>query len=488
MSSRLFGVRLSTCARRVPRLTRAFGSYKSAPAVLSELGLRHGDVNPGVYSTSGWFGSGKEVESVNPSTGEVLAKIATAFMLREEQASKQDRLKVLGEAKEAYRYWRSVPAPKRGNVLAKIKTALEEKKEALGALVSLEMGKIYSEGKGEVQEFIDICDYGVGLSRSMEGRHLPSERPGHVMLEVPNPLGLCGVITAFNFPVAVYGWNLSLSLVCGNSTLWAPAPSTPLCAMATQRIIADVFEKEGVPGAVSALLSGGKETGAWMTEEKDIPLLSFTGSERTGLEVGAKVTGRAGKTILELGSLTDLTVDQAAIVLADANLAQAVPTILFSALGTTSQRCTTTRRLLLQRSISQDFLSSLLKGYSSLVPSRLGDPLHPNTLVGPLHSRSGMKVFDDALKTCEEQGGRIVFPEPAAQSFELKEGGLRNGNWVTPRVVKWEGSAKDYGKDWIVNKEVFGPLLHVIEFDTLEEAIEINNSVEQGLSSSLFTK
>ncbi|KAG6816791.1 hypothetical protein H0H87_002947 [Tephrocybe sp. NHM501043] len=339
-------------------------------------------------------------------------------------------------------------------------------RDELGALVSLEMGKIKTEGVGEVQEFIDICDYGVGLSRMMNGNVVASERPGHSILEVPNPLGVVAVLSAFNFPVAVYGWNLALSLAAGNATIWKPSPSTPLCSIAVTKIVARVLEENGIPGAVAGLVTGGKEPGVALAESRDIELVSFTGSEHIGRIVGKTVMSRFGKTILELGG------NNASIVMADADLSLAVPSVFFGAVGTAGQRCTSTRRLYLQRSIASEFLERLQKLYSTIKPA---DPLVESTLLGPLHSSTALNTYNNAINHL-----RSISADILTGGNRYTEAPLDAGNFVEPTIAIPKSTDP---KDQIWSTEIFAPILNAAVFDDLEEAIAWNNAVPQGSGS-----
>ncbi|KAI6126866.1 NAD-aldehyde dehydrogenase [Pisolithus sp. B1] len=433
-----------------------------ASNILSALDIPNSHEIPGVYD-GGWKGSGETLESVCPTTGEVLARVRSA--------TTSELHETLEKSKDAHLFLRKMPAPARGEILRQIREALAAKRDPLGALVSLEMGKIKTEGVGEVQEFVDICDYAVGLSRMMNGRVVASERSGHTILEVPNPLGVVGILTAFNFPVAVYGWNFSLSFAAGNANVWKPSPSTPLCSIAVTKIIAQVLEKNGIPGAVSALVSGGKNVGETLVGNPDIPLVSFTGSEAVGRVVGKAVQSRFGKTILELGG------NNASIVMPDADLSMAVPAVFFGAVGTSGQRCTSTRRLYLHRNITPQFLDALQKLYVSL---RVGDPLVQGTLLGPLHTRAAVGVYVEAVHRLREQGARIL---TGGQKYDQVE--LGQGNFVQPTIAipKHVDPA-----DAIWSTETFAPILNVAIFDELEQAISWNNGVPQGLSSSLWTQ
>ncbi|KAL8276544.1 hypothetical protein RQP46_011034 [Phenoliferia psychrophenolica] len=445
--------------------TRSLSAATSS--ILTRLSLSPDPLSPtpGVYNGTSWTGRGDLIQSTNPATGEVLGTV--------QQGSLEDVEDTMVAAREAYKIWRHVAPPKRGEVLRQMRAALAERMEDLGDLVSLEMGKIRSEGKGEVQEFVDVMDFGVGLSRSFGGSVVPSEREKHFITEVPNPLGVVGCVTAFNFPVAVYGWNLSLALITGNATIWKPAPSTPLVAIATNKILVSVLEANGYPGALSSLVCGGGDVGGKIVSDKRVDLVSFTGSEARGRLVGMEVAGRFGKSLLELGG------NNAAIVLPDANLPLALRTILFSALGTSGQRCTSTRRLFVHSSISESFLASLAAGYASTF-SRTGDPLDPATLIGPLHNQDAVEKFQVAVKEVGEQGGKIL----VGGKVKKMGGPLEGGNWVEPTIAFFE----DASKAEVMRRETFAPILFVSTFETLEEAIELNNSVEQGLSSTLFTR
>jgi len=418
-----------------------------------------------VYMGKGtWGGSGEIIESICPSTGEVLAKVATATAAETSEAIKR--------AREAYKTFRKVPAPKRGEIIRLVRNAISEHKSALGALVSLEMGKILSEGEGEIQEYIDICDYAIGLSRSAAGRVLKSERPGHQILEVANPLGVVGIITAFNFPVAVCGWNFALCLAVGNATIWKPSPTTPLCAIAVTRIVADVLEKNGIDGAVASLVCGGTEVGETLVNDKGVDLVSFTGSERVGQIIGTKVQQRFGKVLLELGG------NNCAIVAPSANLDLALRTLVFSAAGTAGQRCTTTRRLFLHRSIADTFLLRFVKAYENL-QTRLGDPLEASTLIGPLHTNGAKDALFMALEQVKKEGGEVLV---GGQQYTPSTEALKKGNYVLPAVVKPASPQSP-----IFQEETFAPMLSVAIYDDLDQAIEWNNNVRQGLSSTLFT-
>ncbi|KAF9034694.1 NAD-aldehyde dehydrogenase [Hymenopellis radicata] len=448
---------LSTC-----RSGKARALSTRASGIMASLGLEDSAELCGVYDGE-WKGSGEVITSVCPTTGEVLARIKTA--------SPEEVQQSIVKSREAYKSFRNVPAPRRGEILRQIREALSAKREALGALVSLEMGKIKTEGVGEVQEFIDICDYAVGLSRMMNGRVVASERVGHSILEVPNPLGVVGVLTAFNFPVAVYGWNLSLSLAAGNATLWKPSPTTPLCAIAITRIVSQVLENNGIDGAVAGLTTGGKAVGVSLVESPSIELISFTGSEQVGRIVGQNVSARFGKTILELGG------NNASVVMADADLSMAVPSVFFGAVGTAGQRCTSTRRLFLQRGIADEFLQRITTLYSAVDP---GDPLVDSTLIGPLHTKNAVHNYSNTVAHLRSIGADIVIGGDVCTQAPLD-----SGNFVQPTVSIPKSVDM---RDRIWSTETFAPILNVAIFDELDQAIEWNNAVPQGLSSSLWTR
>lgn len=420
---------------------------------LAELGLSK--ENLGCYTNGEWKAGDETVNSINPhdNTVSAVTKLATAEHYEE-------CIKGMEEEKVA---WMSLPAPARGEIVRQIGEKLREKKDALGSLISLEMGKIKAEGDGEVQEVIDICDLACGLSRSLEGKVLPSERPGHMMLECWNPLGLVGVITAFNFPCAVFGWNACIGLVCGDLIMWKGAPSTPLVSIATLKIFADVLKENGFNSVVTLCQGDGKEIGELMTNDKRLPLISFTGSCGVGRHVGETVSKRFGKTILELGG------NNAVIILEDANVDMALKACAFSAVGTCGQRCTSLRRIYLQESIYDGFVEKLVKSYSSV---KIGNQLDEETLVGPLHNQMGVDIYTNAIEEIKKQGGKIL------TGGNVIEG---EGNYVEPTIVEMDKDAD------IVKTETFAPVLYVFKIKDIDEAIKYNNDVPQGLSSSLFT-
>lgn len=421
---------------------------------LKELGL--GVDNDGAFFGC-WGGSGEWTETFCPTNGRPIARIR--------QASLDDYNVGVGKAWEAWNVWAEVPAPKRGEIVRQIGDALRRKLEPLGKLEALEMGKILPEGIGEVQEFIDICDFAVGLSRSFEGKIIPSERAGHMLLEQWNPHGVIGVITAFNFPVAVFGWNAALALVCGNCCIWKGAPTTPLVSIAVTRILAGVLEANNLPPSIITLFCGGADLGGAIAADERLRLVSFTGSTAIGKKVALTVQNRFGKSLLELGG------NNALIVMDDADIDMVVRASLFACVGTAGQRCTTTRRLILHEKIYDTVLARLKKAYGQV---KMGDPLAAGTLLGPMHSELGVQGFLKAIEEAKSQGGRV------------EVGGTRidtPGFFVNPTIV----TGLKHNAE-IVLKETFAPVLFVLKCASFEEAVQWNNEVEQGLSSSLFTK
>ncbi|KAJ3225429.1 Alpha-aminoadipic semialdehyde dehydrogenase [Clydaea vesicula] len=414
------------------------------------------DLNLGVFNGK-WGGSGEVVHSVNPATNKIIGSVKTGTV--------QDLNETLAKMEKVKPIWRSIPAPQRGEIVRQMREELFNKKDALGRLVALEMGKILAEGLGEVQEYIDICDYSLGLSRMLNGSVIPSERPGHFMMEQWNPLGIVGVISAFNFPVAVYGWNSAIGLVCGNPIVWKGAPTTNLCSVAVTKILQKVLEKNNLPGEICSLVSGGVDVGQSMAKDSRVDLMSFTGSTAVGRSVGTVVQERFGRSLLELGG------NNAIIVLEDADMDLAIRACLFASVGTAGQRCTTTRRLMVQESIYDEFIAKLLKAYKQV---KIGDPASEGVLCGPLHTKNAVKQYEIGIKKVKEQGGEIIY---GGKTLDIN-----GGNFVEPTITKITPSAE------VVQHEIFVPILHTFSFKTLEEAIQINNGVKQGLSSSLFTQ
>ncbi len=424
--------------------------------VLRELGIEA--VNPGACSGPGaWSDTAdrERLESINPATGEVIASVA--------QATEADYERVMEAATEAFREWRMMPAPRRGLVVRDLGEALRAKKDALGRLVTLEMGKIVQEGWGEVQEMIDICDFAVGLSRQLYGVTMHSERPRHRMYEQWHPLGVVGVISAFNFPVAVWSWNAAIAAVCGDVTLWKPSSQTPLCAVAVQRICNDVMAAHGLHGVFNLVIGRGSTIGERLIHDRRIPLVSATGSCRMGYHVGGVVGQRLGRTILELGGNNAIIVDETA------DLDLAVRAVLFGAVGTAGQRCTSTRRVFLHRDVAAEFTERLVAAYGQV---RIGNPLDEKTLMGPLVNASAVEDMMAALERVRALGGEIL------TGGERVDG---PGFFVQPTIVRAQ-------HDWdIVHEETFAPILYLIEYDDFDDAIAWHNEVPQGLSSSIFT-
>jgi len=423
---------------------------------LKELGIEK--INSGTCSGEGNWAPVKDrkmLSSVNPNNGEVIAQVA--------QATEEDYDKVMSDAFEAFKEWRMVPAPKRGLFVRDLGEALREKKDALGKLVSLEMGKIVQEGWGEVQEMIDICDFALGLSRQLYGLTMHSERPEHRMYEQWHPLGVVGVISAFNFPVAVWAWNSALAAVCGDVTLWKPSSETPLTAVAVQHICNDVMKAHNLSGIFNLTIGRGSVIGEKLINDNRIPLVSATGSCEMGYRIGSVVGKRLGRTILELGGNNAIIVDETA------DIEMAVRAVLFGAVGTSGQRCTSTRRVFLHKSIEKEFTDKLLKAYKHV---RIGDALDENTLMGPLVTEGAIEEMMAALDTIREVGGEIIYGGKRID---------RPGFFVEPAIVKAQ-------HDWrIVHTETFAPILYLIKYETMEEVIEWHNEVPQGLSSAIFT-
>ncbi len=422
--------------------------------VFANLGLS--DRNSGAYA-GGWLAAtGPDLPVVNPSSGEVLAVVG--------QASEDDYEQVVDSSLEAFGVWRNLPAPKRGDFVRQMGEALREKREALGALVSLEVGKILPEGIGEVQEMIDICDFAVGLSRQLYGLTMASERPLHRMYEQWHPLGPVGVITAFNFPVAVWSWNSTLAAVCGDTVVWKPSSETPLTAIAVTEIARQVMDGSGFEGVFNLAVGRGSTVGDRLINDRRLPLVSATGSCLMGEKVAVAVARRFGRSILELGG------NNAVIVMDDADLDLAVRAVLFAAVGTAGQRCTSLRRLIVHRSVANELADRLVTAYRQ-VP--IGDPLSEGTLMGPLITPGAVDDMMKALDFARDQGGEV-----------LTGGGRleRAGNYVEPTVVRIGKEAA------IVQEETFAPILYMIEVDSLPEAIEVQNGVRQGLSSAIFTE
>ena len=421
--------------------------------------------NRGVSTGLNWLGGGAGpiLESISPVDGGVIAGVFTATEADYDQA--------VQTAQRAFVKWRRVPAPRRGDIVRQIGNGFRAYKEPLGALVSYEMGKSLQEGLGEVQEMIDICDFAVGQSRQLYGFTMPSERPEHRMYDQYHPLGVVGIVTAFNFPVAVWSWNAMLAAVCGDTCLWKPSSKTPLTAIAVQQILADVLQKNAdlVPEGLFTLVVGsGRSVGQRLLEDPRVPLVSITGSTGVGRHAAQVVAGRFGRTILELGG------NNAIIVTPAADLALAVPAIVFGAVGTAGQRCTSTRRVILHESIYEKVSTALLKAYGNV---RIGTPLDANNHMGPLIDADAVKVFQDALALVTQQGGRILCGGKVLQGEAFA-----SGCYVEPTICEVKNDAA------VVQQETFAPILYLIRYrGDLDEAIAIHNDVPQGLSSAIFT-
>jgi len=428
---------------------------KEAKELLGHIGI---DAEPsGVWARERLQAHGDLQESVDPTTGERIARVRAA--------SGADYDRVVASAVERFREWRMRPAPERGAMIRRLGELLREHQGALGDVISLEVGKIRSEGVGEVQEMIDICDFAVGLSRQLHGLTIASERPKHRMMEQWHPLGPVGVVTAFNFPMAVWSWNAALAAVCGDTVVWKPSPRTPLASLAVQHLCEQAMREHDALG-VLGLACGGAGIGERMADDPRLPLVSFTGSIPVGRKVAQRVAARLGRSLLELGG------NNAVIVLDDADLDLAVRAVTFGAVGTAGQRCTTTRRLLVQRGVAGEMLDRLEKAYRS-VP--IGDPLEDGTLMGPLIGPAGVEAYQAALAKAYEQGGEVIY------------GGRRldrPGWFVEPAIVR----APSHARFPIAREETFAPILYVFEVDDLEEAIAANNAVPQGFSSAVFTE
>ncbi|MFD2246153.1 aldehyde dehydrogenase family protein [Pontibacter ruber] len=433
---------------------------KAVTDVLHQLGVK--DINPAYSTGLAWGGqegcTTKEIYS--PADGNLIASV--------NMATAEDYEQVVKQAEEAFKVWRKMPAPKRGEIVRQIGNKLREHKEALGKLVSYEMGKILQEGLGEVQEMIDICDFAVGLSRQLHGYTMHSERPQHRMYEQYHPLGIVGVISAFNFPVAVWSWNAMLAAVCGDVVIWKPSEKTPLTAVACQHILREVLTENELPEGIFNLVIGDAEIGSLMANDTRIPLVSATGSTRMGKKVGEAVGARLGKSLLELGG------NNAIIITEHADLEMALRAVVFGAVGTCGQRCTSTRRLIIHENVYEQVKERLLKIYPSLP---IGHPLSNTTLVGPLIDKDAVKAFQNALEAVQQEGGNLLI---GGEVLEGEQYAI--GTYVTPAIVEAENHYH------MVQEETFAPILYLIKYSgDVENAIELQNGVKQGLSSSIFS-
>jgi aldehyde dehydrogenase (NAD+) len=422
--------------------------------------LKINAVNSGVSTgQTALTAKGEKIESYSPVDGKLIGVV--------QAANKENYEAVINKAQEAWLTWRTWPAPKRGEVVRQIGEALRKYKEPLGKLVSYEMGKSLQEGYGEVQEMIDICDFAVGLSRQLHGLTMHSERPAHRMYEQWHPLGIVGIISAFNFPVAVWSWNAMLAWVCGDPCIWKPSEKTPLCAVACQNIVAEVFHKNSVPEGISGLIIGGREVGEWLAEDTRVPLVSATGSTRMGKAVGAAVGARLGRALLELGG------NNAIIISKDADLDIAIRGAIFGAVGTAGQRCTTTRRLVIQEDVYDAVKQKLVTAYGQL---KIGNPLDEHNHVGPLIDNDAVKLYQQSIEACKKEGGKFV-----VEGGVLDGDGYESNCYVKPCIAEAKPEFK------IVQHETFAPILYLLKYKTMEDAIAIQNGVPQGLSSSIMT-
>jgi aldehyde dehydrogenase (NAD+) len=425
---------------------------------LSQLKIQKN--NNGVSTGLLWpKAKGTTINSFSPVDGKLIAAVTSA--------DKNNYDAVITKAQQAFNEWRHWPAPKRGEVVRQVGEELRKNKQPLGELVSYEMGKSLQEGLGEVQEMIDICDFAVGLSRQLHGLTMHSERPGHRMYEQYHPLGIVGVISAFNFPVAVWSWNAALAWVCGDVCVWKPSEKTPLCAVACQNIIQSVFKKNNVPEGVSNIIVGGREVGEWMSNDPRMPLVSATGSTRMGKAVGKALGERLGRSLLELGG------NNAIIITKDADLDMALIGAAFGAVGTAGQRCTSTRRLIIHEAVYNKFKEKLVNAYGQL---KIGNPLNEKNHVGPLIDKDAVKMYLDAIEKCKAEGGKFI-----VEGGVLKGKGFESGCYVKPCIAEAKNSYQ------IVQHETFAPILYLMKYKTLDEAIAMQNGVPQGLSSAIMT-
>lgn len=426
--------------------------------ILKQLGIQ--ELNHGTATGTDWIrNTGKKIDSCSPVDGKFIASVHAT--------TAQEYEAVIRKATQAFLKWRMEPSPKRGEIVRQVGEALRRYKEPLGKLVSYEMGKSLQEGYGEVQEMIDICDFAVGLSRQLHGLTMHSERPGHRMYEQWHPLGIVGVISAFNFPVAVWSWNAMLAWACGDVIVWKPSEKTPLCAIACQNIVAEVFQKNNVPEGVCNLVTGERELGEMLANDTRIPLVSATGSTRMGKAVGAAVGARLGRSLLELGG------NNAIIITPDADLNIAITASMFGAVGTAGQRCTTTRRLIVHERIYEKVKEKLVAAYGQL---RIGDPLDEKVHMGPLIDKAAVDTYLEAIEKCKAEGARFV-----VAGGRLEGPGFESGCYVKPCIAEAEPHFS------MVQHETFAPILYMLKYKTFEEAIAIQNGVPQGLSSSVMT-
>ncbi|MFN3138473.1 MAG: aldehyde dehydrogenase family protein [Allomuricauda sp.] len=436
------------------KIATAFGIEEA----LKELGLN--EINNGTSTGKDWFSNGEVIESYSPVDGALIGKVKAT--------TQEDYEKVITTAQEGFKKWRTMPAPQRGEVVRQFNDELRRLKEPLGKLVSYEMGKSYQEGLGEVQEMIDICDFAVGLSRQLHGLTMHSERPGHRMYEQYHPLGVVGIISAFNFPVAVWSWNTALAWVCGDACIWKGSEKTPMTSVACQNIAARIFTKNGVPEGISCLITGDYHVGEFMTKDERVPLISATGSTRMGKIVAQTVAGRLGKTLLELGG------NNAIIVTPDANIKNTVIGAVFGAVGTCGQRCTSTRRLIVHEDVYDKVKNAIVDAYNQI---RIGNPLDENNHVGPLIDKDAVNNYLNALEKVKAEGGNIL-----VEGGVLEGEGYESGCYVKPAIAEAENHFE------IVQHETFGPVLYILKYSgDLQNALDMQNGVRQGLSSAIMT-
>lgn len=438
-------------------MTKVAAAFEIQDA-LDKLGIQ--TINNGTATGSDTFASGEILASYSPVDGALIGKVKST--------TKEDYEKVMDTATKAFAKWRKIPAPQRGEIVRQFGGKLRELKEPLGKLVSYEMGKSYQEGLGEVQEMIDICDFAVGLSRQLHGLTMHSERPGHRMYEQYHPLGVVGIISAFNFPVAVWAWNTALAWVCGDVCVWKPSEKTPLCGIACQNIAAEVFSSNGLPEGISCLINGDYKVGEMMTSDSRIPLVSATGSIRMGKLVAQAVAARLGKSLLELGG------NNAIIVSPDADIKMTVIGAVFGAVGTAGQRCTSTRRLIIHESIYDKVRDAIVDAYKQL---RIGNPLDENNHVGPLIDTDAVALYEQALQKVVDEGGKLI-----VEGGVLQGEGYESGCYVKPAIAEAKNSFD------IVQHETFAPVLYLLKYSGgVENAIALQNGVVQGLSSAIMT-
>ncbi len=426
---------------------------------LKQLGVK--EINEGSSTGSEWFSNGELIESYSPVDGKLIGKVKAS--------TREDYDRVMESATKAFKTWRDVPAPQRGEIVRQFGNKLRDLKEPLGKLVSYEMGKSLQEGYGEVQEMIDICDFAVGLSRQLNGQTIPSERPGHVMREQWHPIGVVGIISAFNFPVAVWSWNTALAWICGDVCVWKASEKAPLCSVACQNIIADILKENNLPEGISCIVNGDYKVGEYMTTDTRIPLVSATGSTRMGRIVGTTVAERFGKSLLELGG------NNAIIITPSADLKVVVPGAVFGAVGTCGQRCTSTRRLIIHESVYDKVRDAIVGAYGQLT---IGNPLDEKNHIGPLIDKDAVDTYLAAIEKAKAEGGTVL-----VEGGVLEGEGYESGCYVKPAIIEAENHYE------IVQHETFAPVLYLIKYSgEVENAIDIQNGVAQGLSSAIMTE